>query len=202
MSRTPKSAQRGSAQGNWVAEALATHERPLIRYAKWLLGDLESARDVVQETFLRLCREEPAKLDGRLAPWLFTVCRNLALDARKRAARMASIEDDDQFPVACDLDERHDARQALARIQATLEKLPANQREVVYLKFQCDLSYKEISEITALSVSNVGFLLHTAGRAIRSQLGAETTGAGHEYSSNQPERSEVDRLHSGRARRS
>jgi RNA polymerase sigma-70 factor (ECF subfamily) len=193
MSRTPKS--------SWVADALEIHERPLIRYAKWLLGDLESARDVVQETFLRLCREDPAKLEGHLAPWLFTVSRNLALDARKKAARMASIEDEEQFPVACDLDEKHDARQALARIHDTLEKLPANQREVVYLKFQCDLSYKEISEITALSVSNVGFLLHTAVRAIRSHLSAETTGAGHEYSTNQPERSEVDRLRTGRARR-
>jgi RNA polymerase sigma factor (sigma-70 family) len=192
MSRTPKSA--------WVAAAIDIHERPLIRYAKWLLGDLESARDVVQETFLRLCREDPLKLEGHLAPWLFTVCRNLALDARKKAARMAAI-DDDQFQVACDLDERHDARQALARIHNTLEKLPANQREVVYLKFQCDLSYKEISEITALSVSNVGFLLHTAVRAIRSHLSAETTGAGHEYPSNQPERSEMDRLRTGRARR-
>jgi RNA polymerase sigma-70 factor (ECF subfamily) len=193
MSRTPKSA--------WVADALEIHERPLIRYAKWLLGDLESARDAVQETFLRLCREDPAKLEGRLAPWLFTVCRNLALDARKKAARVASMEDAEQFPVACDLDERHDARQALARIHGTLEKLPANQREVIYLKFQCDLSYKEISEITALSVSNVGFLLHTAVRAIRSHLGAETTGAGHEYASGQPERSEMDRLRTGRARR-
>ena len=193
MSRMPKSA--------WVASALEIHERALIRYAKGLLGDLESARDVVQATFLRLCREDPAKVEGRLAPWLFTVCRNLAVDVRKKTARMSSIEDEEQFTVACDLDERHDARQALARILATLEKLPPNQREVVYLKFQCDLSYKEISEVTALSVSNVGFLLHTAVRAIRSHLGAETTGAGHEYSANQPERSEVDRLHTGRARR-
>ena len=192
MSRTPKS--------DWVADALELHQRPLIRYAKWLLGDLESARDVVQETFLRLCRADPVRLEGHLAPWLFTVCRNLALDARTKAARMASI-DHHQFPVACDLDERHDARQALARIHAALQKLPTNQREVVYLKFQCDLSYKEISEITALSVSNVGFLLHTAVRAIRGHLSAETTGAGHEYSSNQPERSEVDRLRAGRARR-
>src|SRR5688500_16048837 len=115
MSRTPKSA--------WVADALEIHERPLIRYAKWLLGDLESARDVVQETFLRLCREDPARLEGHLAPWLFTVCRNLALDARKKAARMESI-DDEQFPVACDLDERHDARRALARNHDTLATRP------------------------------------------------------------------------------
>ena len=192
MSRTPNS--------DWVAEALALHERPLIRYAKWLAGDLESARDIVQEAFLRLCREDPSKLDGRVGPWLFTVCRNLALDSRRKAVRMTSLESHD-IPVGSDIEEQAEAQQALARIRGVLGQLPANQREVVYLKFQCDLSYKEISEITALSVSNVGFVLHTAVRAIRSHLSAETTGAGHEYSSHQPERSEVDRLRAGRARR-
>jgi RNA polymerase sigma-70 factor (ECF subfamily) len=51
-----------------------------------------------------------------------------------------------------------------------LNGLPKNQREVVYLKFQCDLSYKEISDITKLSVTNVGFLLHTAPKTLRKQV--------------------------------
>ena len=188
------------AKSDWVREALDRHERPLIRYAKWLLGDLESARDVVQETFLRLCKEDPERLEGRVAPWLFTVCRNLAVDSRRKTARLASLEDA-EAAVACDLDEQHDARQALDRVLDVLETLPRNQREVVYLKFQGGLSYKEISAVTELSVSNVGFLLHRAVRAIRSHLSAETTGAGHEYASNQPERSEMDRVRTGRAGR-
>ena len=83
MSRLPDS--------QWVVDALDRHERPLLRYAKWLLGDVEMARDVVQETFLRLCREDRARVDGHLAAWLFTVCRNLALDAREKASRSASL---------------------------------------------------------------------------------------------------------------
>jgi RNA polymerase sigma-70 factor (ECF subfamily) len=191
---------RPPPKSQWVIAALDLHERPLIRYAKSLLGDLELARDVVQETFLRLCREDSARLEGRVAPWLFTVCRNLALDARKKAARMASLEIV-EVPVPCDLDERHDARQALDRILDILETLPPNQREVVFLKFHGGLSYKEISAVTGLSVSNVGFLLHTAVHAIRRRVSTEPTGAGHEYSSNQPERPEMDRIRTGRARR-
>src|SRR5687767_15842276 len=124
MSRTPHS--------QWVVEALELHERSLIRYAKWLLGDLDAARDVVQETFLRLCREDPARVEGHVAPWLFTVCRNLALDARKQAARMetAGLEHD-AVAVACDLDERHDARQALGRILDVIEIGRASCRERV-----------------------------------------------------------------------
>ncbi len=189
MSRMPNS--------DWVVDALDRYERPLIRYAKWLLGNADMARDIVQETFLRLCREEPARVEGHLAAWLFTVCRNLALDAREKAARSASLEHI-EVPVVYDLESQHDARQALGRILGVLETLPRNQREVVHLKFQGGLSYKEIAEVTALSTSNVGFLLHTAVRAIRSHLGEHPTGAGHD--ANQSERSEVDSVRTRRAR--
>ena len=189
MSRMPNS--------EWVVDALDRHERPLIRYATWLIGDADMARDVVQETFLRLCRENPARLDGHLAAWLFTVCRNLALDTREKASRSASLEHA-EVPVVYDLDEQHDARRALGRVLDVLETLPRNQREVIYLKFQGGLSYKEIAAITALSTSNVGFLLHTAVRAIRSHLVEYTTGAGHD--ANQSERSEVDSVRPRRAR--
>src|SRR5688572_32817411 len=188
MSRIPDS--------QWVVDALDRYERPLIRYAKWLLGNADTARDVVQETFLRLCREDAARVDGHLAAWLFTVCRNLALDTREKASRSASLEHA-EVPVVYDLDAQHDARQALGRVLDVLETLPRNQREVVHLKFQGGLSYKEIAAVTALSTSNVGFLLHTAVRAIRSHLG-EHTGAGHD--ANQPERSEVDSVRTRRAR--
>ena len=52
------------------------------------------------------------------------------------------------------------------RIPNTIE-LPDNQQEVIRLKFQNDLSYREISEITGLSVSNVGFLLHVGIKRLR-----------------------------------
>ena len=182
---------------DWVVDALDRYERPLIRYATWLLSDAEMARDIVQETFLRLCREEPARVDGHLAAWLFTVCRNLALDTREKASRSTSLEHA-EMPVVYDLEGQHDARQALGRVLDVLDTLPRNQREVVHLKFQGGLSYKEIAAVTALSTSNVGFLLHTAVRAIRSQLGEHTAGAGHD--ANQSERSEVDSVRTRRAR--
>jgi RNA polymerase sigma factor (sigma-70 family) len=52
-------------------------------------------------------------------------------------------------------------------------RLPHNQQEVVRLKFQNGFSYQEISRITSLSVGNVGFILHTALKALRSELAAQ-----------------------------
>ena len=76
------------------------------------------------------------------------------------------VRSDRRFGVSAGLDEK----QTISQILQIVETLPKNQREVVYLKFQCDLSYKEISSVTNLSVTNVGFLIHTAVRAIRKQM--------------------------------
>lgn len=54
-----------------------------------------------------------------------------------------------------------------AKVMRLLDRLPDNQQEVIRLKFQNDLSYREISEITGLSVSNVGFLLHVGIKRLR-----------------------------------
>ena len=58
-------------------------------------------------------------------------------------------------------------------VDQLLDNLTANQREVVRLKFQGGLSYQEISRITELSVSNVGYLIHTAIKRLREQLNLE-----------------------------
>ena len=55
----------------------------------------------------------------------------------------------------------------------SVERLPDNQREVVRLKFQCGLSYKEIAAVTGLSVTNVGYLIHTALKKLREELGVK-----------------------------
>jgi RNA polymerase sigma-70 factor (ECF subfamily) len=151
-----------------MVEAVAMYEAQLLRYAAWMLRDTEVAREVVQETFLRLWREDPSRLEGHLVQWLFTVCRNLAFDTRKTEARMSPLED-----VEIGVESNLEQKETADEIFRLLETLPKNQRETVYLKFHCDLSYKEISEITKLSVSNVGVQIHTALRTIRKRLLSE-----------------------------
>ena len=68
----------------WVLAVLNRYERRLMRFAARLLHDQDAARDAVQHTFLRLCDQQPADLDDRLALWLFTVCRNKAMDLMGR----------------------------------------------------------------------------------------------------------------------
>ena len=175
MSRNAKSdnhAVSDDKRTQFVKAALDRYEANLLRYAQRILGDAERARDVVQDTFLRLCREDPQTLDGRLAPWLYTVCRNRSLDVRRKEQRMTTVVDNDLQSGSAELppDSRVEQAETTAHLASLVDTLPDNQREVIRLKFQSGLSYREIAEITGLSISNVGFLIHKAVARLRHQM--------------------------------
>lgn len=156
-----------------VAAALERYEGPLTRYAARITGDTDRARDVVQETFLRLWKAAGPAGPDHLAEWLFTVCRNRALDVRRKEKRMNAMTDAqtaavaDGAPAPPAVAERREAARTALGLLATL---PANQQEVVRLKFASGFTYRQIANITGLSASNVGFLIHKAVTSLREKL--------------------------------
>ena len=161
---------------SWVSSILAEYEQPLTRYAAHITGDIERAREVVQDTFLKLCRQKPAEISSHLAQWLYTVCRNGALDVLRKERRMTGIGDAQmqlQSHSGQEASATLEQEEQLADVLKILSTLPANQQEVIRLKFQSDLSYQEISQVTSLSVSNVGFLIHTGLKTIRERVHAQ-----------------------------
>ena len=169
-----------SDRRDWVRQAVARYERPLTAYAAHVTGNLERARDVTQETFVRLCSAERTQVEGRLAQWLFTVARNLAIDYRRKERRVpmlsetetgAYADSTDAAPGPSDDAERHDS---VSTVLQQLAGLPPVQQEVIRLKFQHGLSYREIGEVLNLTATNVGFLIHTGLKTLRSRLGVTT----------------------------
>lgn len=160
-------------RAEWIRSLLDRFEGPLVRYASRLLGDIDRARDVVQDTFLKLCSEDPSKIGDHAGPWLFTVCRNRALDVFRKEKRMnpldeehiAVLESDQMNPA-----EAFEQQETTSHVLLVLNRLPRRQQEAIRLKFQEGLSYKEISQITGDSVTNVGFLIHTGMKTIRERL--------------------------------
>ena len=168
--------ERIGDRGRWISAVVRRYEKPLLRYAAQITGDIERGRDVVQDTFLRLCTQDRSSLDNHLAEWLYTVCRNRALDVRRKENRMKTLTveqvagQQSREPNQPAATEQQETTQ---RVLQFVEGLSENQREVVRLKFQNGLSYREISAITQLSVSNIGYLIHTAIRKLRAELGAD-----------------------------
>jgi len=165
-----------------VRRAVREFESPLVGYAAGITHDLDAARDVVQDTFLKLyTQDDPARLDGPgLKAWLFTVCRNRAFDWLRRRKRLVSLDASPVEHLATNDPDPHDATadsEETSEILRFFRRLPDNQAECLRLKFQNDLSYREIAATTGLSVSNVGFLIHTGLKRLRQLLSHETSGA-------------------------
>ncbi|RJP30479.1 MAG: sigma-70 family RNA polymerase sigma factor [Phycisphaerales bacterium] len=220
-------------QRAWIAAALDQHGNALLRYAAHIIGDADAARDVVQDTFLKLialcdgrngvtpgdalerdgdeaapgaaahgssqsrgsaesaCERQAmdgsaraplaagAELNGRAAAWLFTVCRNRALDVRRKEKRMIAVSTRagsvgtplELIPAAVPPPSAAmELRESTGSVLAHLARLPNAQQEVVRLRFQGGLTYRQIAEVTGLTVNNVGFLLHTALKTLRARL--------------------------------
>ncbi|MBN1444345.1 MAG: sigma-70 family RNA polymerase sigma factor [Planctomycetes bacterium] len=148
------------------------YEGPLLRYGRRY--DSSSAQDLVQEVFLRLVREAPhlGEIEN-LSAWLYRVARNLLIDASRKEKRMQQREEtvaarEDQAPAPSAVE-----RQEMADlVTEKLLGLPPRQRDVLILKVQEEKSYREISEITGLTTSNVGYLIHQGLKTLAANLRA------------------------------
>lgn len=173
----------GSGSRSWIWEAVERFEGPLIRYARKILGgDSERARDVVQETFLKLCGQDREAVEPILGVWLYRVARNGAIDVLRKERRMSEFADGAEEGLSgsgSEASEGMERREAAARAAEWLERLPGPQREAIRLKFEGGFSYKEIASITGHSVSYVGVLIHTGMKTLRARFEAwEREGAG------------------------
>src|SRR5438477_2524023 len=122
------------AEAEWVRTVIARYAAPLTRYAALITGDLERARDVVQDTFVRLCAKKQSQVEPILAQWLFTVCRNRALDVQRKESRMRPLSDVEmdlqtsaELSPAAEMERRETATDLLGVVGT----LPKNQQEVI-----------------------------------------------------------------------
>ena len=153
-----------------ISSSLERNEGSLIRYACGITGDLESAKDVVQETFLKLSQQDLPSIEDHVDAWLFRVCRNCALDYKRKIIKMPTMPNDhfahEPSPEP-DPSRNASTREESKIIMSLVSRLPERQRELIALKFSSDLSYKEMSDITGSSVSHVGVQLHDAIARLR-----------------------------------
>ena len=159
-----------------IEQVFAALESPLLAYARRLLGDFAVAEDVVQEAFMKLHTQFQKVLTPQ--PWLYRTVHNLAVDHQRRTNKIVLVGDskDDEMPANDATDSQPMPDEQIARwegiglVRLSLQTLDERSHELVRLKFVEDLSYKEISARTGLSVSNVGYLLHHAVKTIAAEL--------------------------------
>jgi RNA polymerase sigma-70 factor (ECF subfamily) len=156
-----------------LSEWVGRYEQPLLRYTCQITGNPETAKEVVQDTFLKILREPDKAPSPLTRPWLYRVCRNRAIDVLRKENRMETMTDEyqegliDSGPTP---DEATAQSETGVRLMSMIRRLPDRQQEVLCLKFHSGMSYREIAKTTELSESNVGFLIHQAIQTLRREM--------------------------------
>jgi len=153
-------------------------ESPLLGYAMRLLGNVAASQDIVQESFMRLHIQFDRVRDRRA--WLYRTVHNLALNHRRDGQKIVALErggeeeDASRVEEAMDLkplpDEQIARTEGIGLVRLSVEALGTRDRELIRLKFEEGLSYKEISERTGLTVGHVGYLLHHTLKALATEV--------------------------------
>jgi RNA polymerase sigma factor (sigma-70 family) len=155
-----------------LEEAVSHFQRPLLRYASRVLSNEEAAKDVVQEAFIKLYRHWD-KLKRRGTPvkgWLYRTTHNAAVDYIRKESRRRSLHQrqTEQSEPARVVPEEMDER--LAMVLARLDMLKPKEREVLILRMQEEMSYREIAAVLKRSEGYVGSLIHEATKKVSQSL--------------------------------
>ncbi len=151
-------------------------QAPLIRYAARMLRDPETAKDVVQESFIKYLRVSQKKESGEIEnvqAWLYRITRNGCLDRIKSGRAAYEVRMSEEFEhgdPAPGPDHQLERDEIMKIVRKKISQLPDKEREIVVLKMEHGKSYKDIAEIMELSVTNVGFILHTAMKKLSAEL--------------------------------
>ena len=173
-------ARIGNKEPAAVNEMVSRKLPRLLALASRILGDADEAKDVAQESFLRIWKQAASWRSGgaRFDTWLHRVVLNLCHD-RLRKRKERSLEDDEPGSEPIDSAPRPDEQlEAMARSEqmaAALAALPERQREAIVLQYYQELSNIEAAALMNISVDALESLLSRARRNLRSYL-AETHG--------------------------
>ena len=143
---------------------LNRHQDRLFNYIYFLVRSREVAEDIFQETFVKAIttlQQGRYQNDGKFAAWITRIAHNLVIDQFRVERNENAISNDEvEFDLLNDaklsegtIENRMVNEQVMKDVRALIDELPDCQREVVFMRYYQDLSFKEISEITGVSIN-------------------------------------------------
>lgn len=141
-------------------------------FFRYRVGDASLSEDLTADVFEKAWRGRARfRRDlGALSTWLFTIARNVATDHFRRNGRELPLEAVREQPDPISLEETAQHNHDFAKLNSLLSKLPARECELIALKYGADLTNREIVQLTRLSESNVGTILHRTVERLRIEM--------------------------------
>ena len=139
------------------------HQQRLLNFIYSKVQDREVTEDVFQDTFIKVIRtlkKGNYNEEGKFLQWVMRIAHNLVIDYFRKSNRMPSFKNTDEFDIFSVLgDGNLNAERQMIQeqiyndVKALVEELPEEQKEVLVMRMYKDMSFKEISENTGVSIN-------------------------------------------------
>ena len=143
---------------------LSRYQSSIYSYINFIVHNKDLAEDIFQETFVKVImtiKQNRYTESGKFKAWIMRIAHNLIID-NYRQERIENTISNDEVEVdlfnntkLCDdsIEDHMVRQQALKDVRKLVEFLPENQREVLVMRYYQDLSFKEIADITGVSIN-------------------------------------------------
>jgi RNA polymerase sigma-70 factor (ECF subfamily) len=146
-----------------LGELIARHKDRIYRFIYSKVYDRDVTEDIFQDTFVKVIntlKKGNYNEEGKFLPWVMRIAHNLVIDYFRRNNRMPKFESNDDFNIFSVLSDGDlNAERSMIKdqvqkdVQRLIEELPEDQKEVLIMRIYKDMSFKEISEQTGVSIN-------------------------------------------------
>ncbi|WP_339654102.1 sigma-70 family RNA polymerase sigma factor [Flavobacterium frigidarium] len=148
---------------NSLAILIKRHESRIYGFIYSKVSDRDISNDIFQDTFIKVIKTLKSNAyneEGKFLPWVMRIAHNLIIDHFRRNKKMPLYRETEEFSIfsimsddSLTVENKMIAEQVEVDVRRLLEELPVDQKEVLVMRMYQDMSFKEISEVTGVSIN-------------------------------------------------
>lgn len=148
---------------NALATLIKRHESKIYGFIYSKISDRDISNDIFQDTFMKVIKTLKTNSyneEGKFLPWVMRISHNLIIDHFRKNKKMPLFRETEEFSIfsimsddAMTVENKIIADQVETDLKKLIEELPNDQKEVLVMRMYQDMSFKEISETTGVSIN-------------------------------------------------
>jgi len=148
---------------NALASLIKRHQSKIYGFIYSKVGDRDVSEDIFQDTFIKVIKTLKSNSyneEGKFLPWVMRIAHNLIVDYFRKNKKMPMFRETEEFSIFSIMTDNNPnieaqmiTHQVENDLQKLIDELPNDQKEVLVMRIYQDLSFKEISELTGVSIN-------------------------------------------------
>ncbi|RTY72724.1 sigma-70 family RNA polymerase sigma factor [Flavobacterium sp. GSP27] len=146
-----------------LAKLIKRHESKIFGFIYSKIPDRDITKDIFQDTFIKVIKTLKSNSyneEGKFLPWVMRISHNLVVDHYRKTKKMPMFRETEEFSIfsimsddSLTIENKIISEQVEMDLKKLIEELPADQKEVLVMRMYQDMSFKEISETTGVSIN-------------------------------------------------